>query len=97
MGHIFYSLLTGLGPFYEVPSKDVARLVLHHEMPVVEDSIRSNSLIEGRLAEIMDRMWTYDVEQRPDMFEVVAYLKKTKEMYRQQQEGGLFANLLGGS
>ena len=97
MGHIFFSLLTGLGSFYEIPSKDVARLVLDHEMPIVENSIRSNSFIAGRLAEIMDRMWTHDVDERPDMFEVAAYLKKTKELNRQQQEGGIFANLLGGS
>lgn len=80
MAHIIYSLLTGMWPFYDIANQDDvgSRVLQNQERPYVSDQYRHGSYIEQRLVEIMERMWAQDPTHRPDIFEVVQFLKEIK-------------------
>jgi len=86
MGNIIYSILTEKWPYYDVVDQnDVGGKVLNLERPFVDQRYRTSSYIESRLVEIMERMWTHNASERPEIFEVVHYLEETKRAYRSMQ------------
>ena len=87
MGNNIYTLLTGLWPFYEDEEyNEVIEKVVHHERPYVDERYRTNSFIESRLVDIMETTWEHNPDDRPDIFEVVQYLRETKEIYQTNHE-----------
>jgi serine/threonine protein kinase len=82
MGHMIYSLLTGLWPFYQYydwTSHDIQDRVVHHkEAPFVDPRYRTRSMIERGLVEIMELCWTWDPKYRVSIFEVVEKLRELK-------------------
>jgi serine/threonine protein kinase len=81
MGNNIYTLLTGLWPFYEDKSYSVIQeKILRLERPFV-DKRYHRSFIETRLITIMERMWAHEASDRPTIFEVVSYLRETKNIF----------------
>ena len=64
---------------------DVGEKVLKLERPFVDERYRTVSYIEGRLVEIMQRMWTHSASERPEIFLVIRYLEETNVVYRRMQ------------
>jgi serine/threonine protein kinase len=81
LGMNMYALLTGINPFYdEMAAEVVQHKVVNGEKPYIDPRYRSRSSAEGQLVEIMERCWTYDADERPDIFEVVRLLKAAREL-----------------
>lgn len=96
MGNIIYSILTERQPFDDVPDQnDVGEKVLNHERPFLDQRYRTRSYVEGRLVEIMERMWTHNATERPEIFEVVQYLEETKEVYSSMKDRGGVSSWIG--
>jgi serine/threonine protein kinase len=86
LGMNMYALLTGVNPFYdELTTEVVQQMVVDEERPYIDPRYRSRSFAEGQLVEIMERCWTYDPNERPDIFEVVRLLKAAYDMDKRHQ------------
>ena len=93
MGHIIYSILTQMLPFFDIADQDdVGVRVLNQERPFVDGHFRTGTYIETRLVEIMEEMWAHNASDRPEIFEVVRFLKDTRETYRTVHSHGVFSN-----
>ena len=51
------------------------------ETAFIDERYRTRSYIEGRMVEIIERCWDYKPEERATIFEVVEYLRETKETF----------------
>jgi hypothetical protein len=62
--------------------------ILRGERPYIDERFRNRSYIERKLVEIMERMWEEKGEDRPSIFEVVAFLTEVKTVHMKvsQQE-----------
>ena len=82
LGNVFYSVLTGLPPYYNYPTIDEAiSAISSGKTPYLDSRWRNRSLIEGRLVEIMEPMWKFHREDRINIFEVVKHLRETVTMH----------------
>ena len=82
LGNVFYSVLTGLPPYYNYPTIDEAiSAISSGKTPYLDSRWRNRSLIEGRLVEIMEPMWKFHREDRISIFEVVQHLRETVKMH----------------
>jgi hypothetical protein len=52
-------------------------LLINRELPYIDPRWRTRSYVEGRLVEIMEKCWSYDPDQRIDIFEAVRLLRET--------------------
>lgn len=89
MANMIFSILTGLYPWYEIPRKDrkiLQKKAIAGERPYLNPLYRTNSLIEGRLVELMDLCYTREPSDRPDIFEVVRHLHETKAMHAEREQ-----------
>lgn len=78
LGKFFYAILTGLRAYYELGGTGKAKkAVLNGELPFIDPRYRTRSIIEGRLVEIMEQMWPYNITDRVDIFTVVSFLRET--------------------
>jgi serine/threonine protein kinase len=85
-GMNMYALLTGVNPFYDEPEAEVVqKKVVNGEKPYIDPRYRSRSFAEGQLVEIMERCWTYDADERPDMSEIVRLLRAAYELDKRRQ------------
>lgn len=76
-GNNIYALLTGLWVFYDNEDDEVvSEKVVNGTRPYIDPRYRSRSFIEGRLVEIAEKCWTYDLDKRPDIFEIVEDLRR---------------------
>ena len=76
LANCFYSMLTGVGVFYdESEVEEVQRRVMVGETPYIDPRWRERSFAEGKLIEVMQKMWTYNPDERIDIFEVIAFLR----------------------
>lgn len=88
LGQIFYSMLTGLMPFYHLEEKygwkgmEKAGTLGRH--PYIDKRYRTRSYIEGRLVTIMTDIWRVDPKDRLSIFEVVEFLEETVEQYEEE-------------
>jgi hypothetical protein len=74
-------LLTGLYPYYnETDEKTIQQLTLQGG-PYIDPRYRTRSFIEQRMVSIMEQCHKVKPSQRVSVFEVVRYLRKTKEMH----------------
>jgi serine/threonine protein kinase len=86
LGMNMYALLTGVNPFYDEPTTEVVQQnVVNGKRPYIDPRYRSRSFAEGQLVEIMERCWTYDADERPDMFEIVRLLRAAYELDKRHQ------------
>jgi hypothetical protein len=86
MGNNIYTLLTGLWP-YGYPDHSYSYAITRVQdgiFPHLDPRYATGELglVESRLAAIMVRMWAHDPVDRPDIFEVVRYLRQVKEEYQ---------------
>jgi len=89
MANMIFSILTGLWPWYEIPRKrreDLQEKAIAGKRPFLNPLYRTNSLIEGRLVELMDMCYALAPSDRPDIFEVVRHLHQTKALHLEQQK-----------
>jgi hypothetical protein len=76
--------LTGLYPYYnETAEKTIQQLTMQGG-PYTDAHYSSRSFIEQRMVSIMERCHKVKRAQRVSVFEVVQYLRETKEMYQAQ-------------
>ena len=82
LGNNIYGLLTGLWVFYENEDDEVVqKKIMDGETAFIDERYRTRSYIEGRMVEIIERCWDYKPEERATIFEVVEYLRETKETF----------------
>lgn len=80
LGNNFYALLTGLWNFYQWEDDEVVqKKIIKRETPYIDPRYRNRSLEEGALVEIMEKCWAFDPDDRPDVFQVVAFLRDAIE------------------
>jgi Protein kinase domain len=90
IGHGIYGLLTGLYPFYDITSHTrIRRLVTRGAKPFVDDRYRTRSFIEGELVKIMEECWRFQPEDRPNIFEIVQYLRETIQQSKHHKNHGM--------
>ena len=76
-GNNLYSMMTGLWPFYENEDDGfVQKELVNGVTAFIDDRYRTRSYAEGKLVELIDQCWRYKPEERPDIFEIVHYLRK---------------------
>uniref|UniRef100_A0A7S4ARX9 Protein kinase domain-containing protein n=2 Tax=Pseudo-nitzschia australis TaxID=44445 RepID=A0A7S4ARX9_9STRA len=75
LGNNMYSLLTGLWIFYDEDDEDnVRERIKQGEKPFIDPRYMNQSLAEAKLAEIIDRCFSFRPEDRPSIFDVVRFL-----------------------
>jgi len=78
-GNMFFSLLTGLYPYYnETEDAKIQALILRGP-PYIDPRYRHRSVVERRMVEIMERCHVLNPSDRADIFEVLHHLGETKE------------------
>lgn len=82
-----YALLTGLWPFYDVESTQVAQeRVKSGIKPYIDPRYqKEKSLAEAKLAEIIDRCYSHKPEDRPSIFDIVEFLRDALKQIRESK------------
>jgi serine/threonine protein kinase len=75
LGNVFYSVLTGIMVFNNVSSEEAHRRIVEGETEPIADFYYNEPNLAA-LAEAIEMCWTYDVEERPSIFEVVQFLEQ---------------------
>lgn len=90
VGDLLYSILTGLQPYYDElhhGRKDlIDAKLLAGTPPYLDPRYRHRSFVEGRIVDIMDRCFRLRPEDRVDIFEVVRWLRETKQLLHEKHE-----------
>jgi serine/threonine protein kinase len=85
-GNNIYALLTGLWIFYDTEDDGVVgQKLVNGSLAFIDDRYRTRSFVEGRLVEIMERCWVYDMDKRADIFEVAQRLRQTLKESKERQ------------
>ena len=86
MGNVIFSLLTGLYPYNDYTDQaEVTQQVLKGP-PYIDPRYRTRSFIEGRMVEIMDKCHQMNPQDRVSIFDVVQFLRETRDMHQKQQQ-----------
>jgi serine/threonine protein kinase len=84
LGQIYYTLLTGLVPFYDSKDWDVPlERIIKGDTPFIDERYTNRSLIEKRLVQLMYPMWERQPQNRVEIFSVIKHLEKTIHFYEQ--------------
>ncbi|KAL3793308.1 hypothetical protein HJC23_003818 [Cyclotella cryptica] len=75
LGNVFYSVLTGIMVFVNQSSSEAHQRIVDGITEPIAD-IYYESPSSAALAEVIEMCWTYDVEERPTIFEIVQFLEK---------------------
>jgi len=76
MGNNIYALLTGLWIFYDDNDEKLMHSkVASGEIAFIDPRYKTRSYAEKKLVEIMEKCWKFDPDERPEIFEVVQYLR----------------------
>jgi len=79
-GNNVYGLLTGLWPFYENEDDDfVQRQIIDGKTSYIDDRYRERSYGEGKMVNLIEQCWQFKPEDRPDIFEIVRFLRRALE------------------
>eukprot|EP00546_Thalassionema_frauenfeldii_P013696 CAMPEP_0178920390 /NCGR_PEP_ID=MMETSP0786-20121207/14979_1 /TAXON_ID=186022 /ORGANISM="Thalassionema frauenfeldii, Strain CCMP 1798" /LENGTH=503 /DNA_ID=CAMNT_0020594453 /DNA_START=77 /DNA_END=1588 /DNA_ORIENTATION=+ len=75
-GNNVYALLTGLWPFYENDDDTLvhSRLIAGNTS-FIDERYQSRSYGEGKMVQLIEMCWKYKPEERPDIFEIVEFLR----------------------
>lgn len=88
VGTVLYTILTGLMPYYDeleaISSIDerneqLKELVLSHRPPHFDKTLFGRTIIESRMLDIIERCLEFDPSKRPSIFDVLEFLKATKQ------------------
>jgi len=72
----FYSILTGLYPFYDLEDDEIRKTKLKDgETAYIDPRWKTKSFEEGKIVEVIEKMYVYTPDSRPGVFEVVSFLK----------------------
>jgi serine/threonine protein kinase len=80
-GNFLFSLITGLLPNYSLSQEKRIQRASLGLRPYLDPRYSERSFIESRMVEIMNACHTFKPEERATIFEVVRYLRETKELY----------------
>lgn len=75
LGNVFYELLTGLALYKDFSHQETERRIVAGVTEPLSD-LYYQSHSSAALAEAIKWMWTYDVDERPSIFEVVHFLEE---------------------
>ena len=85
-GNNLYALLSGLWIFYENEDDEiVSEKIVNGTTAYIDDRYRKRSYIEGRLVELMEKCWVYDMDKRVNIFEVVKFLRETVKEHERRE------------
>jgi serine/threonine protein kinase len=88
-GNNVYGLLTGLWPFYENEDDDFAqRQVIDGKTSYIDDRYRERSYGEGKMVNLIEQCWQFKPEDRPDIFEIVRFLRRALEEEKFREGNG---------
>ena len=74
LGNVLYSVLTGIMVHSERSSHEAHQRIVEGKTEPIADSYYEEPSLAA-LAEVIELCWTYDVEERPSIFEVVQVLE----------------------
>ncbi len=74
-GNNMYALLTGAMPFQGEDYHDIQGYVAGGEIPFIDPRYRERSREEAKLVEIIEACHEFHPDDRPSIFEVVAFLR----------------------
>ncbi|KAL3943379.1 MAG: hypothetical protein SGBAC_002545 [Bacillariaceae sp.] len=74
-GNNMYALLTGLNPMYWTNTDGVKKAVKRGEIAYIDPRYLTRSKEEKALAELIEKCFVYEPDDRPTIFEVVSYLR----------------------
>ena len=75
----------GLNTYYDMTDSDEVQEATKKGPPYIDPRYKSRSFIEGRMVEIMNQCHKLNPRERVDIFEVVRYLRETRELYQQNK------------
>lgn len=84
LGNVFYSVLTGIMVFVNQSSSEAHQRIVDGITETIA-GIYYESPSSAALAEAIEMCWTYDVEERPTIFEIVQFLEKAVKANNPQQ------------
>ena len=87
LGNVLYEVLTGVSVWegYDL-AETLSNIVEGVTMPI--DAIFYKTFTSEVLAQAISLCWTYDVEERPTIFEVVRFLEQAIESNVRNPDGG---------
>jgi serine/threonine protein kinase len=89
VGDVLYSVLTGLQPYYDELHNERSDLIdeklLAGVSPYIDPRFKDRSFIEGRLVDIMERCFRLQPLDRVNIFEVVRWLRETKQLHEKSE------------
>lgn len=86
-GNNVYALLTGLWPFYENEDDTfVQSKLLAGNTSFIDERYQSRSYGEEKMVQLIDMCWKYKPEDRPDIFEIVEFLRIVYEKVQAKDE-----------
>ena len=85
-GLALYSVLTGLYPMYDLGDdlEEEHRRFIDGELPYIDPRYRERSYIESRLIDVMLECWKYKPEDRISIFDLVLFLRETRNAHEQK-------------
>ena len=81
LGNVFYSLLTGRRPWEDYDYDELIQHISEGVPMHIPESYRESSPSTVALVEIIEACFTYDAEERPDVFELVKMLEQAVTKY----------------
>ena len=85
IGNVFYALLTGRLVWEDFEYEERTRRIVEGETLEIPDSYLENES-SHELARAIKACWTYDVESRPSIFEIVEFLEKAVAKHPNKQQ-----------
>ena len=79
---MFYSLLTGLMVYKDYSSSERHQRIVDGLTEPIGPYLESSNSAEATLAEVIEWCWVHDVDDRPEIFEVVEFLEHAVENIR---------------
>jgi hypothetical protein len=80
MGSVIFTLLTGLYPYWEYHSEERHRMIRDGIGPNLDDRYRTPGTVESKMVHVLEECWTYEAEKRPEIFQVVQWLKQIQSV-----------------
>ena len=80
LGNNMFGLLTGLSPFYYIKDDNIIKKKIKDgEIGFIDPRYQNRSFTEGELANIIKLCWTYNPDDRIDIFQLAQLLRAANE------------------
>ena len=81
LGNNFYSLLTGLWVYPDDEDMNVLRNKIGNgNFTNIDPRYKNHSFAEGKLVDIIERIWKFNPSERPSIFDVVHFLREAVDI-----------------